>query len=316
MDEPFFLHQHLNNFDEFCVSARNWDLDYRQLDAGDFSSELLMFGNDEIQFTHARLGRRMLQNGSSPQGLVSFGILSNPDINIYWRNINITGDMLFVFPDNGELHSITQADFDVFVISLPEDALNQACASLELPDIKALLNKNEVFCCYSKRLAELRSWLLSVKHETDNFTSSVRNRRYLRHIEQEVTYRLLNILAEPNKAVSMRPFRKRDLALMKAERFIVESDVSVITIPELCMVANVSERTLEYAFRERYGLTPKAYTLIHRMNNIHKYLRRADPQNTLISEIARQYGFWHMGKFSADYKKIFGELPSETLKYS
>jgi AraC family ethanolamine operon transcriptional activator len=114
----------------------------------------------------------------------------------------------------------------------------------------------------------------------------------------------------------MRPFRKRDLALMKAERFIVESGVSVITIPELCMVANVSERTLEYAFRERYGLTPKAYTLIHRMNNIHKYLRRADPQNTLISEIARQYGFWHMGKFSADYKKIFGELPSETLKYT
>ena len=316
MDEPFFLHQYLNNFDEFCVSARSWDLDYRQLDAGSFSSELMLFGNNEILFTHAKLGRKMMQSGTSPQGLISFGILASPDINIYWRNINISGDMLFVFPDSGELHSITDADFDVFVISLSEEILNQACASLELPDIRTLINELEVFCCCSQRLAELRSWLLSVKHETVDFTTAVRNRRYLKHIEQEVTYRLLNILAEPHQAVSMRPFRKRDLALMKAERFIVESDVSVITIPELCMVANVSERTLEYAFRERYGLTPKAYTLIHRMNNIHKYLRRSDPQNTLISEIARQYGFWHMGKFSADYKKLFGELPSETLKYT
>ena len=35
-----------------------------------------------------------------------------------------------------------------------------------------------------------------------------------------------------------------------------------------------------------------------------------------VSEIARQHGFWHMGQFSADYKKIFTELPSKTLKAS
>ena len=34
----------------------------------------------------------------------------------------------------------------------------------------------------------------------------------------------------------------------------------------------------------------------------------------LISTVAGQYGFWHMGQFAADYKRIVGEFPSETLR--
>ena len=36
--------------------------------------------------------------------------------------------------------------------------------------------------------------------------------------------------------------------------------------------------------------------------------------NAGIRDIANRYGFWHMGQFAADYKKLFGELPSKTLK--
>jgi len=32
-----------------------------------------------------------------------------------------------------------------------------------------------------------------------------------------------------------------------------------------------------------------------------------------ITQISSQWGFWHMGQFGADYKRQFGELPSETL---
>jgi len=33
-------------------------------------------------------------------------------------------------------------------------------------------------------------------------------------------------------------------------------------------------------------------------------------------QAAREGGFWHMGKFAADYRNQFGELPSETLRQS
>jgi AraC family ethanolamine operon transcriptional activator len=31
-----------------------------------------------------------------------------------------------------------------------------------------------------------------------------------------------------------------------------------------------------------------------------------------VSDAANRWGFWHMGQFAADYRKLFGERPSQT----
>ncbi|MDX2506380.1 MAG: helix-turn-helix domain-containing protein [Gammaproteobacteria bacterium] len=313
MEQVFFLNQNLNDFDSFCENVRNWDLRYQQLDNGKFSSELLVFGNSEIQFTHARLSRKMLQQGSSPHGLITFGILANPQISIHWRNMDISGDMLFVFPEGGELNSISQSDFNVYVLSLTEGKLNASCDLLDLPDIRTLINKNEAFKCRPEKIDEFRRWLHTIKIELTSLNTSVRDKHYLNHIEQEIIGRILSILTD-NHLVTKSRSRKRDIAISIAENYISDSTSGVVTIPELCDVANISERTLEYAFRERYGMTPKMFTLVYRLNMVRKQLRKTEPRAALVSEIARQYGFWHMSQFTADYQRQFGELPSETLK--
>ncbi|MCK5375915.1 MAG: helix-turn-helix domain-containing protein, partial [Acidobacteria bacterium] len=33
-----------------------------------------------------------------------------------------------------------------------------------------------------------------------------------------------------------------------------------------------------------------------------------------VTDVANNWGFWHMGQFAADYRKMFGELPSQTLQ--
>jgi len=314
VNSPFFIHQKFNDFDELCCNMRNWNLDYRQLEAGHFSSELLLFGNNTMTFGREKLGRRLRQTGASPLGLITFGVLSSPKTCIRWRGYDVCGDMLCIFPKNGELDSITHDDFDVFPISISEESFNQSCELLELPEIAVLINNIEVFRCNPQKISELRSWLLSVYHNLVGGAAAFRNTLYLEQLEQDLANRLVRILAEPRHPVSMKPLRKRDKALRVAESYIAESDGDLVTIAELCSVANVSERTLEYAFREQYNLTPKSYTLIHRMNNVRKQLRRSNPGKGTISEIARLHGFWHMGQFGADYKKIFAELPSETLK--
>ena len=110
--------------------------------------------------------------------------------------------------------------------------------------------------------------------------------------------------------------RKRDVALRVAVDHIIESDDPVTSIQELCSVANVSERTLEYAFRERLGQSPKTFTLTHRLNNVRKMLRHADAGADRIHEIAGYHGFFRSGRFASDYNRLFGELPSETLRRS
>lgn len=75
----------------------------------------------------------------------------------------------------------------------------------------------------------------------------------------------------------------------------------------------VSERTLEYAFRERFGITPKAVLSSIRLNGVHRELKLTNGGNTKIADIASRWGFWQMGQFAKDYKLMFGELPSYTL---
>jgi hypothetical protein len=66
MGFPFYFHRLFSDFDEYCDSARNWDLDFYQLEKGCFTSELLMFGNERVLFTHTRLGRKLKQIGATP----------------------------------------------------------------------------------------------------------------------------------------------------------------------------------------------------------------------------------------------------------
>jgi len=72
----------------------------------------------------------MLQKDAPPSGLITFGLLPDPAIYIHWRNLDIYGDMLLIFPPGGELHSISQPDFDVFALSLSEETLHRTCQSL------------------------------------------------------------------------------------------------------------------------------------------------------------------------------------------
>jgi AraC family ethanolamine operon transcriptional activator len=46
---------------------------------------------------------------------------------------------------------------------------------------------------------------------------------------------------------------------------------------------------------------------------VRQELKVAPAGTASVREIARRWGFWHTGEFAADYRRLFGELPSETL---
>jgi AraC-like DNA-binding protein len=85
-------------------------------------------------------------------------------------------------------------------------------------------------------------------------------------------------------------------------------------VTDLCKAAGVSERTLEYAFKETLGLTPMNYLMRVRLHRVRQALLAATPGSTTVSAEALNWGFWHLGEFSRAYKECFGELPSETLR--
>lgn len=85
------------------------------------------------------------------------------------------------------------------------------------------------------------------------------------------------------------------------------------TIAELCKVAKLSERNLQYGFKEYLGITPVRYLRLVRLNGVKRDLLLAHPKENRIVDIALKWGFIELGRFAGEYRQLFKELPSATL---
>jgi AraC family ethanolamine operon transcriptional activator len=87
----------------------------------------------------------------------------------------------------------------------------------------------------------------------------------------------------------------------------------VPTIPQLCRIAELSERNLQYGFKEYLGVTPIRYLRVLRLNRVRRELLISDHQKHKVVDIALNWGFIELGRFAGEYRKLFHELPSDTL---
>jgi AraC-like DNA-binding protein len=84
-------------------------------------------------------------------------------------------------------------------------------------------------------------------------------------------------------------------------------------LPEIVAAAGVPGRTLIQHFRDFKDTSPMRYLRIARYEKVREALSRAEPEES-ITEIAARWGFGHLGRFSVEYRRCFGESPSQTLR--
>jgi AraC-like DNA-binding protein/Tfp pilus assembly protein PilF len=84
------------------------------------------------------------------------------------------------------------------------------------------------------------------------------------------------------------------------------------TVTELASVAGVSSRTLQRQFLAFLGKTPGAMLRDINFERARRELLRGSP-GARVMDIALCSGFQHCGRFSAEYRRRYGEKPSQTL---
>jgi methylphosphotriester-DNA--protein-cysteine methyltransferase len=84
-------------------------------------------------------------------------------------------------------------------------------------------------------------------------------------------------------------------------------------ISELCSTLSVSRRSLHRAFHEIFGIGPVTFLRQKRLCTVHSILKASSPAITTVGEVALRQGFVELGRFSHDYRVMFGEYPSQTL---
>ncbi len=307
------VNKEFNDYDHFVHEVRAWDLDFNQLDHGEFISKILQWQSRKGLFSHAQFNRSFEQQGASPSGLWTFAIVSEYSSPIVWQKKEITENSVIVYRPGTEIDCISRPGFEVYTFSYPENYLDELGQLLGISTIRKLTNNNDVFCCNFSEVTETR---LLARQMSQHFTqgTSGYTRPLLSYIlESEIPKQILTILAIGQAVTEKVSSKLRRKAIGRIKEYLAAYSDELITIEQLCKIAQVSERTLQYSFKEYFGVTPKTYLSAIRLNAVHRQLLKKNPSTTKIADVANSYGFWHMGQFASDYRKFFGELPSKTL---
>jgi AraC-like DNA-binding protein len=86
------------------------------------------------------------------------------------------------------------------------------------------------------------------------------------------------------------------------------------SMTEICSALGVSERMLRECCKQHLGKGPSRYRHLRRMQQVHRALRNENPDAGRVSEVAERYGIRDLGRFAGDYRALYGELPSATLR--
>ncbi len=97
------------------------------------------------------------------------------------------------------------------------------------------------------------------------------------------------------------------------EEFVSAHADEPLSLGDLCRIAGVSARTLQFSFNKHRGCSPTQFWRATRLDRARfEILSLEEPKS--ITEIATKWGFLHLGRFAAEYAKRFGETPSATLR--
>lgn len=136
------------------------------------------------------------------------------------------------------------------------------------------------------------------------------------HLESLILTGLLT--AQPHNytaALSAEPTTPRPRAIRRAVDFIETEHNRAMTTERVAAHAGMSARALQRGFQEHVGCSPMDYLRDIRLKRARDALSAADPSSELtVTQVALEAGFMHLGRFSVQYRRRFGESPSETLR--
>jgi len=123
----------------------------------------------------------------------------------------------------------------------------------------------------------------------------------------------LHLHARPAPKSKVHAAAKLARIVRKAEECFESAQSGPISLADLCAAAGVSQGTLYSAFMAMCGSSPMAHFKKRRLTDARLALLERKPKRRLVKSVALDSGLTHLGRFSAEYRELFGESPTTTL---
>jgi AraC-like DNA-binding protein len=186
---------------------------------------------------------------------------------------------------------------------------------------EAILGRGLVSAIFARSLAPPARALLRLRklHEAASHLAKtapeiLAKPEVARAIEKPLVEAMVFCLADGKSQDVRKGHHLHARVMRRLEEMLTGNPEKPLYMAELCAQVGTSYWTLRDCCLEYLGMSPKRYLWLRRMHLARRALRRANAEKTTVTEIASDYGFWELGRFSVAYRALFGESPSTALR--
>ncbi len=284
-------------------SSLNWvyEATYKLLpNAFEGSNSVILLPH--IQLSYAARNGGILYEVASPKGTLSVGVVEKLEDKACFGHTKLKEGRVVVFDDKKPYSLVTNGTFKAAVVSFSKKAYRELGKALSKHNLEAVEDSDK----------RLQNVLETILQNVQKDPSILDDETKVAAMEEEVMQTLASLFEAQTPALP-KLTKGEKIALQIRDR-IYKRLSKKVTIASLAEEYDVSEQTLQNAFKSLFGFTPNKFLRNLKLNHVRKALIEADPDENAIVHIAKRWGFTHMGHFSRYFTDLFGENPSVTLK--
>jgi AraC family ethanolamine operon transcriptional activator len=297
--------------DELARNLTDWEQCYDQMSSGSFRGALTELHLPRMQVFKEEISQSVRQTCRVRPGALWFGFPQFADSTRINGRVVDEGCVM-VRPGGSHFELLTPRGHAIFGVVVCRDALTQAASRSACGiDLDRLVSAELLRVDPDRRMAcmqAIAATLAFCRQPAAAVSIS---------FQQSVITTLLAMLdaggAEPAAALS---FQRRQRVVAKVRGYILERRDQAVSVTDLCAEAHVSRRTLQYCFEDVIGMSPTLYLRRVRLNAVRRQLLDPAARNQPIGSVAADWGFGSFSQFSSDYRKLFGECPSDSREQS
>jgi len=286
-----------------CEYTRQWSLEHTQMTSGIFKGGLYAVYTPRIQLLDSHYSHGFMTRGEFPDNCVMIAyIRTKSEISQY--NEKIKADSAVILTKGDEIDYIANGENKVLTLAVERELFFQAFSHYF----------GEPFELHQHK----KHFLIQSNFREDFMATFSSWRTYLKNPYSAAQYKVIEaeILGTLFERLDIH-IDHQDKTFLKVQDIRAVLDASLQESKSISEIANdigLSERHMLRIFKETFGISPKKYLQHIRLNAIKKELLLHNKEQVHIHDIALKHNFFHLGHFSAEYKKLFGELPSITLQ--
>ncbi|WP_431513772.1 helix-turn-helix domain-containing protein [Variovorax sp. DAIF25] len=300
-----------HDIDAYASSQSGWHLECDMLSGGSFAGFL-----DHVQLPGLRLvrettNRALRQHGEMNPECCGFALTCRQEGEARFSGQRLDTESVMVGRCD-ELDLCSPPGFELMGIVVDNALLQSLAERLDERGPPAWLARRVVLHFDDATMRALRGTLLGAFAALDAMPALLADPTATTQLRDDVLLAWLEALPEDVDLRELRSTEAQRRVVRRACELMMARPDEPLSMLEVCSRIGASQRKLNYCFQETLGLSPARYLRALRLNGVRRELKRLGAGS--VQDVAAHWGFWHLSQFATDYRRQFGELPSQTLR--